>query len=83
MAERVNEIEREAGKDMKFELISDLVAGAKGKVALKEGDVDYGIWTSGMVQGLIDAIPSCDELVASIIEECTATIRQRLVSLLD
>ena len=42
VAERVNEIEREQGKDMKFELISDMVAGAKGKVALTEGDVDYG-----------------------------------------
>ena len=36
VAERVNEIEREQGKDMKFELISDMVAGAKGKVALTE-----------------------------------------------
>lgn len=78
VAERVNEIEREQGKDMKFELISDMVAGAKGKVALTEGDVDYGIWTSGMVQGLIDAIPSCEDLVQEIIRECESTIRDRL-----
>jgi nitronate monooxygenase len=78
VAERVNEIEREHGKDMKFELISDMVAGAKGKVALTEGDVDYGIWTSGMVQGLIDAIPSCEDLVQEIIRECESTIRDRL-----
>ena len=47
-------------------------------MALTEGDVDYGIWTSGMVQGLIDAIPSCEDLVQEIIRECESTIRDRL-----
>src|SRR5699024_5686749 len=56
VAQRVNEIEREAGTDMKFELIRDMVAGTRGKVALTEGDIDHGIWTSGIVQGLIHDI---------------------------
>lgn len=80
VAVKVNEIEREQGKDMAFELISDMVAGAKGKVSLKEGDVNYGIWTSGMVQGLITSIPSCAELVQEIVGECETTIRDRLCS---
>lgn len=82
VAEKVNEIEREAGKDMKFELIRDMVAGTRGKVSLTEGDVDYGIWTSGIVRGLIHSIPSCDELVQEIMSECTETIRNRLNNLL-
>lgn len=80
VAERVNDIEREAGSAMKFELIRDLVAGTKGKVALSEGDIDHGIWTSGMVQGLIDTIPSCEDLVQEIIRECEGTIRDRLAA---
>ena len=78
VAVSVNEIEREQGAGMEFELIRDMVAGAKGKVALTDGDVDYGIWTAGMVQGLINSIPSCEDLVQEIINECEAVIRQRL-----
>ena len=78
VASKVNEIEREAGKDIEFGMIQDMVAGAKGKVALTDGDVDYGIWTSGMVQGLIDSIPSCEELIQEIVNDCQQTIRERL-----
>lgn len=78
VAKKVNEIEREQGKDLQFEMIRDLVAGTKGKVALTEGDIDYGIWTSGMVQGLIDSIPSCEELIQQIVRDCERVIRERL-----
>lgn len=78
VATRVNEIERESGKDLEFEQLRDLVAGVKGKVALTEGDTEYGIWTSGMVQGLIDSIPSCEELVQTLIRDCQDTISKRL-----
>ncbi|MEY1661216.1 NAD(P)H-dependent flavin oxidoreductase [Isoalcanivorax beigongshangi] len=82
VASKVREIEQEAGAAMKFELIADMVQGAKGKVALSEGDVDYGIWTSGMVQGLIDDIPTCAELIERLVSDCQATIRERLQGLL-
>ncbi|MBZ2190086.1 nitronate monooxygenase family protein [Alcanivorax sp. JB21] len=78
VAVSVNEIEREQGAGMEFELIRDMVAGAKGKIALTDGDVDYGIWTAGMVQGLINSIPSCEDLVQEIIRDCEAVIRERL-----
>ena len=83
VAVKVNEIEREQGKDMEFELIRDMVAGTKGKVALTEGDVNYGIWTSGMVQGLIHSIPTCAELIQEIVGECESTIRDRLATLVS
>ncbi|MDF1820505.1 MAG: nitronate monooxygenase family protein [Alcanivoracaceae bacterium] len=82
VAVKVNEIEREQGKDMAFELIRDMVAGTKGKVALTEGDIDHGIWTSGIVQGLIHSAPTCAELLQEIMTECEATIRERLNGLL-
>lgn len=83
VAEEVNQIEREAGKDIKFEMIQDLVAGTRGAVALSEGDIDHGIWTSGMVQGLIHDIPSCEELLKEMVDECKRTIRERLMRYLE
>lgn len=83
VAVEVNAIEKEAGKNIEFEMIKDLVAGAKGKQALESGDVDYGVVSSGMVQGLIDSAPSCEELVESLVAECRDTIRSRLTRLLD
>ncbi|MCK0154289.1 nitronate monooxygenase [Alcanivorax sp. S6407] len=78
VATKVNEIEREKGTDMKFEYIVDLVAGVKGKAALTSGEIDGGIWTSGIVQGLIDSYPSCAEIIDDIMTECTTTINDRL-----
>ena len=83
VATKVNEIEREKGQDMKFEYIVDLVAGVKGKAALTSGEIDGGIWTSGIVQGLIDSYPSCAEIIDDIITECNATIKQRLAGFID
>lgn len=62
----------------KFDEVRELVAGAKGKVVLETGELDHGIWSAGQVQGLIHDIPSCAELVARIVGEAEAIIRQRL-----
>lgn len=78
VATQVNEIERDKGKDMKFEYIQDMVAGVKGKAALSGGEIDGGIWTSGMVQGLIHEVPSCADLIQQIINDCQDVIRNRL-----
>ncbi|MEE3172213.1 MAG: nitronate monooxygenase, partial [Pseudomonadota bacterium] len=39
---------------------------------------DNGIWSAGMVVGLIDDIPSCEELITRIVEEADAIINKRL-----
>ena len=82
VASRVNEIEREKGAQMEFSLIQDMVAGAKGKVALSDGNVDYGIWTSGMVQGLINDIPTCEALIENIVSECRQVVQERMAALM-
>jgi len=76
-AERVLEIEREKGADLKFEDILDQVAGVYPRVML-EGEMDIGVWSCGMVAGLIDDIPTCKELIDRIMAEAEALIRQRL-----
>ena len=54
----------------KFEEVRHLVAGARGKVALKNGDVNDGVVSAGMVIGLIHDVPSCAELIERIVTEC-------------
>ncbi|MFA4914156.1 MAG: nitronate monooxygenase family protein [Burkholderiaceae bacterium] len=63
--------------------IGPLVAGAKGRGVYESGDVEGGIWTVGMVQGLIDDIPTCKVLVDRIMDDAHALVSQRLVSLLN
>jgi nitronate monooxygenase len=48
---------------------------------LEGGDVDGGIWTAGMVIGLINDIPSCQVLLDRMVSEAEAIISQRLVGL--
>ncbi len=61
--------------------IRHLVAGTRGKVVYEQGDPQFGIWSAGMVQGLIDDIPSCKQLIDRIIAEATQIINTRLQSM--
>ena len=54
------------------------MAGVKGRQLFESGDLDNGIWSAGMVVGLIDDIPSCEELITRIVEEADAIINKRL-----
>ena len=51
---------------------------ARGKMVYATGNSDEGIWSAGQVQGLIQDIPSCAELVSRIVREAEAIIRSRL-----
>lgn len=68
-------IEREGNP---FEAIAHLVKGARGREGLMSGDPEHGIWTAGMVQGLIHDIPTVAELVARIIDDAEGLIERRL-----
>jgi NADH:quinone reductase (non-electrogenic) len=58
------------------------VAGAKGRGVYEAGDIEGGIWTVGLVQGLIDDIPTCKALVRRIVDEAEDLISARLAGLL-
>jgi len=79
VSEEVVGIERAGGAT--FEDIRHLVAGARGRKVFEEGDPDFGIWTSGMCQGLIDDIPTVDELVGRIVAEAEELITGRLAGI--
>jgi nitronate monooxygenase len=65
-----------------FEDVRELVAGTRGKVVYETGDPDHGIWSAGMIQGLIHDVPSCAELIGRIVSEAEEIIESRLAGLI-
>jgi nitronate monooxygenase len=57
-----------------FDDVRELVAGVRGRKVFELGDPDAGIWTVGMVQGLIDDVPTVSELVSRIVSEAQELI---------
>lgn len=65
-----------------FADIQELVAGTRGRDALARGDTDGGIWSAGMVQGIIHDVPSVAELVTRIVSDAEALIAGRLAKMM-
>lgn len=57
-----------------FEDIRPMVSGQRGRAALETGDVDAGLVWAGQVVGLIEDIPSCQELISRMVDECRARL---------
>jgi nitronate monooxygenase len=79
VAKRAIEMERE-GKTIAE--IGPIVTGQKGRVVYETGDLEHGIWSAGTSMGLIRDIPTCRELVESIVSEAERLIADRLTRLL-
>ncbi len=75
--ERLLEIEKEKGADLQFSDVIEQVAGVYPRIMM-EGDMDAGAWSCGMVAGLINDIPTCQELIDRIMAEANSIIHQRL-----
>ena len=80
--ERLLQIEREKGPELKFEDIYGQVAGVYPRI-MQTGEMDAGAWSCGMVAGLIHDIPTVKDLVDRIMAEAEALIRGRLEGLLS
>ncbi len=65
-----------------FEEVAGLVKGVRGREGLQTGDTNHGIWSAGMIQGLIHDIPTCHDLVTRIVADAETIIRQRLSGML-
>ena len=79
--ERLLQKEKELGSDIKFEDIIEEVAGVYPKIMV-EGEMDAGAWSCGMVAGLINDIPTCQELIDNIMNEAEEIMAQRFMNLM-
>lgn len=77
ISEEVVATERRPG-GCEFPEIQPLVSGARGRAALEAGEVDGGIITAGMVIGLIDDIPTCAELLETMVADCKKELQRAL-----
>ena len=75
---RVLKIERKLGLGVKFEDIAEVVSYVYSKV-MADGDMDAGSWSCGIVAGLINDMPICQELIECIMAEAEAIVRQYLL----
>lgn len=76
VSDRVVEISSQLNSQ--FEDIRGYVSGIKGRQALETGDLNAGLIWAGQVQGLIQDIPSCHELLQRIVSDANQIIRERL-----
>ena len=79
--ERILEKEARLGKDLTFNDIIDEVAGVYPRI-MKDGEMELGAWSCGMVAGLIHDVPTCQQLIDNIMAEAEQIIRKRLASML-
>ena len=82
IAKEVLSIESKPG-DTDFSELQHLVAGKRGREnVLEKGDTDDGVWTAGLVMGLIDDVPTCAELIRRMVAEAEEIIAARLSGML-
>jgi NAD(P)H-dependent flavin oxidoreductase YrpB (nitropropane dioxygenase family) len=79
IADQVAEIEA-SGAD--FGQVHHLVSGANQEKAWSTGDIEAGMVTVGMSGGLINDIPTCEELVRNIMADAEQIIRDRLSAMI-
>ncbi|MDE0754923.1 MAG: nitronate monooxygenase family protein [Woeseiaceae bacterium] len=75
--EKLLEKEKQLGDKLTFEDIIEEVAGVYPRIMM-EGDMDAGAWSCGMVAGLINDIPTVQELIDRIMLEADEIITDRL-----
>ena len=80
VSQEVLQLEREGRP---FEDVAPLVAGARGRKVFEDGDPDAGIWTAGLVQGLINDVPTCAELIERIVLGANEIITGRLARIAE
>ena len=80
ISDQVAEIEASGGD---FSQVHHLVSGQNQDKAWTTGDIEAGMVTVGMSGGLISDIPTCKELVATIVPDAEQIITQRLSSIVS
>lgn len=63
--------------------VQHLVNGIRGRTVYELGDPEAGVWSVGLAQGLIDDIPTCDELVDRMVREAVDLLEARLAGMRD
>ncbi|MFJ1259217.1 NAD(P)H-dependent flavin oxidoreductase [Cupriavidus sp. CuC1] len=80
--ERLLEKERRLGADITFSDIVEEVGGVYPRV-MRDGNLDAGAWSCGMVAGLIHDIPRVGDLIDRIMHQAEEIVATRLQGMLS
>jgi len=73
-----HEIEKHKGAELTIEDLAPLINGQRGRKVYEDGDVEAGVWTASPVSGLINDIPTCEELIARMVTTARQILNERL-----
>ncbi len=76
---KIKEMEK---KGATLQELAPLLSGLRGLEALQTGNLDDALFACGQVVGLIDNIPTVEELINNIISEATNIIKNRLCKMI-
>lgn len=66
-----------------FSKIHHLVKGDNYRKVFQEtGNLEDGVWSAGIVMGLIDDVPTCDALLTRIVAEAESIMTHRLPNMI-
>ena len=80
--DRVLETERRLGAAVTFDDVAPWVAGVYREI-MQGGNLDRGAWSCGMAAGLVDTVPSCQDLLATIVADAERIVGDRLHTMID
>ena len=75
-AQKLLEKERSLGENIQIDDVLDEVSGVYPKVMV-DGEMEAGVWSGGMVVGLINDIPSCKDLIERTMSEAKSILDKR------
>lgn len=80
IAEQVAAVEAAGGA---FSEVHEMVSGANQEKAWGTGDIEAGMVTAGMSGAFVNDVPTCRDLVATIVSDAEQVIKQRLAGYFD
>ena len=75
-------LEIESKGDTKIEDIAHFVSGLVGKEMLEDGEMEKGVLSAGQSMGLVRDIPTCRELLDSIMIQAEAIIKEKFAQVI-
>lgn len=83
VVEKIIAIENEKRENTTIEDLVPMVSGLGGKEMLEKGNMEAGILSAGQSMGLIQDIPSCQELLDRIMDQAEAIIKEKFTQVIS
>ncbi|MCP5113813.1 MAG: nitronate monooxygenase [bacterium] len=66
-----------------FDELAPLLSGKRGLRVLEEGELDHGLFTAGQCVGLVNDIPTIEQLISGMVKQAKQIVDGRLAPMMD